>query len=47
VIHRAIKAEDCGYTVAFLLSELSKSITGQTIYVDNGDTIKLLGSLSK
>ena len=47
VIHRAIKAEDCGYTVAFLLSDLSKSITGQTIYVDNGDTIKLLGSLSK
>ena len=47
VIHRAIKAEDCGYTAAFLLSDLSRSITGQTIYVDNGDTIKLLGSLSK
>lgn len=47
VIHRAILPEDCGYTVAFLLSDLSRSITGQTIYVDNGDTIKLLGSLSK
>jgi NAD(P)-dependent dehydrogenase (short-subunit alcohol dehydrogenase family) len=47
VIHRAIKAEDCGYTAAFLLSDLSRSVTGQTIYVDNGDTIKLLGSLSK
>lgn len=47
VIHRAIQPEDCGYTVAFLLSDWSKSITGQTIYIDNGDTIKLLGSLSK
>lgn len=47
VIHREIQPEDCGYTVAFLLSDLSKSITGQTIYVDNGNTIKLLGALSK
>lgn len=45
-IHREILPEDCGYTVAFLLSDLSRSITGQTIYIDNGDTIKLLGSLS-
>jgi len=47
VIHREIQPEDCGYAVAFLLSDLSRSITGQTIYIDNGDTIKLLGSLSK
>lgn len=47
VIHREIQPEDCGYTVAFLLSDLSRSITGQTIYIDNGDTIKLLGSLSQ
>ena len=47
VIHNEIQPIDCGYTVAFLLSDLSKSITGQTIYVDNGNTIKLLGALSK
>ncbi len=29
---------DCGNVVAFLLSDLSRSITGQTIYVDNGTT---------
>lgn len=33
-----IMPEDCGNVVAFLLSELSRSITGQTIYVDNGST---------
>ncbi|MGI9542762.1 MAG: SDR family NAD(P)-dependent oxidoreductase [Cyclobacteriaceae bacterium] len=33
-----IKPEDCGNTVAFLLSDLSRAITGQTIYVDNGTT---------
>jgi len=33
-----IDALDCGYTAAFLLSDLSRSITGQTIYVDNGTT---------
>lgn len=42
-----IQAADCGHAVAFLLSDFSTSITGQTIYIDNGDTIKLLGSLSK
>lgn len=47
VIHKEVQPEDCGYTVAFLLSDLSKSITGQTIYIDNGNTIKLLGALSK
>lgn len=47
VIHREIQPDDCGYTGAFLLSDLSRSITGQTIYVDNGNTIKLLGALSK
>lgn len=32
---------DCGYTAAFLLSDLSRSITGQTIYVDGGKTAML------
>lgn len=31
-----ITARDCGNSVAFLLSDLSKSITGQTIVVDAG-----------
>ncbi len=31
-------ALDCGNVVVFLLSELSRSITGQTIQVDNGTT---------
>jgi NAD(P)-dependent dehydrogenase (short-subunit alcohol dehydrogenase family) len=31
-------ARDCGNVVAFLLSDLSKNITGQTICVDNGTT---------
>lgn len=33
-----IEPEDCGNVVAFLLSDLSRSVTGQTIYVDNGST---------
>lgn len=33
---------DCGNTAAFLLSDLSRSITGQTIYVDRGTTILLM-----
>jgi NAD(P)-dependent dehydrogenase (short-subunit alcohol dehydrogenase family) len=31
-------ARDCGNVVVFLLSDLSRSITGQTICVDNGTT---------
>ena len=34
-------ARDCGNVVAFLLSDLSRSITGQTIHVDNGTTSSL------
>ena len=34
-------ARDCGNVVVFLLSDLSRSITGQTICVDNG-TVNLL-----
>ena len=45
VIHRKIQAEDCGYAVGFLLSDHSRCITGQTIYIDCGTTIKLLGSV--
>lgn len=36
-----IDPKDCGNVVAFLLSDLSRSVTGQTIYVDNG-SINLL-----
>ena len=32
---------DCGNTVAFLLSDYSAAITGQTIYVDAGTTIMI------
>ena len=33
-----IKPIDVGHTVAFLLSDLARCITGQNIYVDNGTT---------
>lgn len=42
VIPRFIEAIDCGNTVAFLISDLSKSITGQTIVVDAGTTIMIM-----
>jgi len=45
VIPRAVDPLDCGYVAAFLLSGLSRSVTGQTIYIDNGDTIKLTGAM--
>jgi len=38
-LHREIEPEDCGNVVAFLMSDLSRSVTGQTVYVDNGSTI--------
>ena len=40
-LHHHIEPVDCGNTAAFLLSDLSRSITGQTIYVDAGTTIML------
>jgi NAD(P)-dependent dehydrogenase (short-subunit alcohol dehydrogenase family) len=36
-----IDPTDCGNVVAFLLSDLSRAVTGQTIYADNG-SINLL-----
>jgi NAD(P)-dependent dehydrogenase (short-subunit alcohol dehydrogenase family) len=45
VIHLKMQPGDCGYSVAFLLSEYSRCITGQTLYIDCGTTIKLLGSV--
>lgn len=33
-----VDAVDCGNTSVFLMSDLSRSISGQTIYVDNGAT---------
>ena len=41
VIPKDIYPIDCGNTVAFLLSDYSKAITGQTIYVDAGTTIMI------
>ena len=38
VLSHEIKAIDIGHLVAFLLSDLARSITGQNIYVDNGTT---------
>lgn len=37
-----IEPVDCGHAVAFLLSDLSRSITGQTLYVDAGTTIMIM-----
>lgn len=45
VLHTKIQPEDCGHAVAFLLSDRSRCITGQTLYIDGGTTIKLLGSV--
>lgn len=36
-----VMPKDCGNVVAFLLSDMSASVTGQTIYVDGGTTIML------
>lgn len=41
VLHRFVEPIDCGRTTVFLLSDKSRSITGQTIYVDAGKTIML------
>ncbi|MEZ4825521.1 MAG: SDR family oxidoreductase [Bacteroidia bacterium] len=41
VLRHLIQAIDVGNTVAFLLSDMSRSITGQTLLVDNGMTLTL------
>ncbi|MCB0628901.1 MAG: SDR family oxidoreductase [Saprospiraceae bacterium] len=41
MLRHFVEPLDCGYTAAFLLSDLSRSITGQTIYVDGGKTAML------
>lgn len=41
VLNHFIEPIDCGHAVSFLLSDLSKSITGQTLYVDAGTTAML------
>ena len=38
VLNYFTTARDCGNVIVFLLSDLSRSITGQTIVVDNGTT---------
>ncbi|MDH3648964.1 MAG: SDR family oxidoreductase [Saprospiraceae bacterium] len=40
-LQQLIQPIDCGHAVAFLLSNLSRSITGQTLYVDAGTTIMI------
>ena len=40
-IPKNIYPVDCGNTVAFLLSDYSAAITGQTIYVDAGTTVMI------
>ncbi len=46
VLLHDIKPVDCGNAVAFLLSDLSDAITGQTIYVDKGTTSLLFNRYS-
>lgn len=41
-----IRPEDAGNVVAFLLSDLSRAVTGQTLYVDNGTTSLLFNRFS-
>ena len=41
ILQHEIEPADCGYVAAFLLSDLSRSITGQTLLVDNGMTLTL------
>src|SRR5690606_16262391 len=38
VLSYEVRPVDIGNTVAFLLSDLARCITGQNIYVDNGTT---------
>ena len=37
-VNYGIQPDDCGNAAAFLLSDLSRAITGQTLYVDGGLT---------
>ncbi len=41
VLRHEIDPIDCGHAVAFLLSDYSRSITGQVLQVDNGMTLTL------
>lgn len=40
-IHEVVQPANCGNVVAFLLSQQSNGVTGQSLYVDNGTTIML------
>ncbi|MDH3709028.1 MAG: SDR family oxidoreductase, partial [Cyclobacteriaceae bacterium] len=46
VLLHDIQPQDCGNAVAFLLSDLSSAITGQTLYVDKGTTSLLFNRFS-
>jgi len=46
VLLHPIEPVDCGNAVAFLLSDLSSAITGQTLYVDKGTTSLLFNRFS-
>ena len=41
VLEQNIEPEDCGQAAAFFLSDMSRSITGQTLFVDAGKSIML------
>jgi len=41
LLNHVVEARDCGDTVAFLLSDAARSITGQTLLVDAGLTVAL------
>lgn len=40
-VNEEVQPENCGNVVAFLLSEQSVGVTGQSIYVDNGTSVML------
>lgn len=40
-LQRLVEPTDCGWLAVFLLSERSRSITGQTVYVDGGLSARL------
>ena len=43
----SVTQDDVGNTAAFLASDLSKTITGQTLYVDAGYSILAMAELPK
>ncbi len=44
VVNRVMEPVKCGNVIAFLLSQLSEGVTGQSIYVDHGTSLMLYGN---